>query len=90
MAQFTPTPEEEAAASYLDWDNDSIGKLVKAAALTRDDPKGDKTVRIVACANVLASLVDEAGSDSTVFDIKGLTRQGKPLGDWIITIVKRD
>lgn len=40
MVELITTPEEEAASSYLDWDDEALGKLVKAIALTIDDING--------------------------------------------------
>jgi hypothetical protein len=90
MVQLITTPEEEAAATYLEWDDASLGKLVKAAALTLEDSAGrDAIQRTACCARILAAML-AADSDDTTITIKGLTRKGKPLGDWEVRAVRVD
>lgn len=86
MAQLIITDEERAAASYLDWDDASIGRGVKKIALKLKDVKGEHSISWSAGAVALiARAVDSNGQQSTM-TIEGLVDDGRPLGDWEVTV----
>ena len=86
MVQLITTPEEESAASYLEWDDAAIGKLVKASSLTLEAGCGKDMVKKLACCTRILAAMLEADSDDTTIIIKGLTRKGESLGDWEIRV----
>ena len=57
MAEFIPTEEEKAAASYMDWDDAALGKFTKHVALTLErmskDAEGLRKVTAASCAMML-------------------------------------
>lgn len=96
MVELITTPEETAAASYLDWDDEALGKFTKYVALMLDsrrkaedsDLDGLQRVAVASCAMTLANAVSETNAGSLELNLSGLTRGEKQNGDWEI-IVRR-
>ena len=91
MAKLEMT-EEECRIPIMSWDDESLGRAVKAAAAVlykKDDPAtmpGFFDLNITACGVTLIGEAIAAGSDEVSFAIEGATKRGIPLGDWEITI----
>lgn len=93
MAKIELTPEEEAACSYLDWDDASIGKLVKqtAAEIALFD-EGEGRSSIIFHSAALMMIRHAIESNATDMDVKmdGVTLDGgeSRIGDWVVRIEK--
>lgn len=86
MAQLIITDEERATASYLDWDDASIGRGVKKIALKIEDIKGENAISWCAGAMALIARAIDSNAEQSTMTIEGLTDGGKPLGDWEVTV----
>lgn len=86
MAKLILTEAEKAAHSWLDLDDASLGKLVKASAvMIADNDDNRKNVYAVTCAIMLASLAHQANADNLTIDCNGVTRKGEKIGNWKVT-----
>jgi len=91
MAKIEMT-EEERRIPIMSWDDESLGRAVKAVASVlyeKDDPAtmpGIGNLNITACGVTLIGEAIAANSDETTVVIRGATKRGVPLGDWEITI----
>lgn len=90
MAELSTTEEEESSNSYLNWDDEGLGKLVKKKALELEDYLGDDTIDREAALIVLLSEVAEKDTDIGVMEVKGVRADGKSIGDWRITFERVD
>lgn len=62
MAQLILTDEEKASPAYLDWPDETLGKLVKATALTiAEDKNGHQAVFTTTAALLLIRYVVDCG-----------------------------
>lgn len=86
MAGLILTKAELAANTFLEWDDASLGRAVKKAALTLGDQSGGRTIRVAGVGVVLINELLNADKDSAVLDLRGATYRGKELGDWLIHI----
>lgn len=86
MAELILTDEDRAAATYLDWDDASIGRGVKKIALKIEDIKGHDSISWCAGAMALIARAIDTNSETSVMTVEGLVDDGKPLGDWEVTV----
>ena len=88
------TKEEKNAPSFLDWDNESIGKACKKMAWAFEQEMDFEKYRSIAgfgAMLLLVSYAHEANAAELNLTVKGITlKDGKPLGDWLITVKKED
>lgn len=81
MAELVTTEEEEAAFSFLDWDDESLGKAVKAAAITIrngfDRAKKDEAQLTIFSAAVL--IINQLKKPEVVNNIAWLLEEGIDL-----------
>lgn len=88
MAELILTPEEKEK-SFLDWDDESLGRAVKYVAAMLDDRKdGGRSLAATAAGYFLISRSVEANSVSSTLLIQGLKDREKSLGDWKIIMQK--
>lgn len=83
------TDAEKKSATWLELDNESIGKLVKASALKIREH--DTQYDILACYSasiILCSMAADANADTFSTEIDNLTIRGESFGKWQITIKK--
>lgn len=86
MAELILTDEEKQAASYLDWSDEALGKLVRSIAI---DLKTDKaSINASSLAVLLVGFVAESGSNKASFKLGEVSHKGEVLGDWIIKVEK--
>lgn len=90
MAELVLTEEEQEAPSFLDWSDESLGKLVQKTALMMKDEFGGKAAYTAAATHLLIALAEESNATEVTFDVKGATKAGEPRGDWEITIKRTD
>lgn len=93
MAELITTEEEKAAASYLDWDDAALGRMVKYTALTLEksakDAEGFRKIVIASCAMLLVSAAFDANAATLTQELKGHTHAGVPTGDWSVTVKRK-
>jgi hypothetical protein len=95
MADLVMT-EQERRIPIMDWDDESLGRAVKAAAAVlyeKDDPAtmpGIGNLNVTACGVTLIGEAIAAGSDETTVVIRGASKRGVIIGDWEITIKRMD
>ena len=90
MAELKTTEEEEETRSYLNWDEEDLGKLVKKKAIEFEDYYGENISEREAAIVSLVSRISETGNDMAMMDIEGIHVNGDDLGHWRITIEKVD
>ena len=86
MAELILTKEDKDAATYLEWDDASIGRGVKKIALKIGDHKGEDSIAWCAGAMALIARAIDSDSDKSVMTIEGLVSSGVRLGDWEVTV----
>ena len=86
MAELIITDEERASATYLEWDDASIGRGVKKIALKIGDLKGKLSISFCAGAVSLITKAVDSGAEKSEFTVEGLIDDGQPLGDWKVTV----
>jgi len=85
MAEFIPTDEEKAAASYLDWDDAELGKFTKNLGLTLERMKD-----AASAAMLLVSAAHDANAGTLELTLTDHSRKGVHTGNWRITVEKID
>lgn len=93
MAELITTQEEKDAASYLDWDDASLGRFTKQMALKfaaacKSDPEGWRRVLSTAAAVHLACQAADANAARLTVDLDGVEYAEKKHGDWRVTVEK--
>lgn len=86
MAELILTDEEKAAATYLEWSDEAIGKCVKRLAKGIQDKHGEHAIYVKACASMLACEMFDAGKDKFELLADGVTEGTTEKGSWKITI----
>lgn len=90
MSKFTPTKEEKAALSYLDWDDAALGRFTKHVACTleklRKDDEGLRKVSAAACGMILIGMAFDSNAETLNLTLEGHARKEIPTGDWKITV----
>lgn len=83
------TEAEKKAATWLELDDESVGKLVKATALKIAEKGGEEgKIWSWSAALILCSMASDSNCDTFTQTIEGLTSKGKSCGDWEIRIRK--
>ena len=84
----TLTPEEKETQSYLDWSDETLGRCVKAFSkdLLKMDVKGFESVKTTAAVYALISVARGVNAGEFTQTMSGTTHNGKPTGDWKITV----
>lgn len=87
MAKLILTEEEKAAATWMELDDATIGKLVKKTALGLMSLKDEQAhVWWWSAAILLCSMASDANADKFEQEILGLTHSGEERGNWRITV----
>ncbi len=88
--EFKATKEELDAPTFLEWSDESIGKLVREMAqkLRKRKVDGWEGVVSMAASMVLVNLCADANAGTFTQQISNVTSGEKNLGDWKITIKK--
>ena len=92
MAELIVTEAEKAAVSFLDWDDEALGKAVKEVALMLgkhcEDLEGFKKILPVSAAMVLASTAIDHNAGELSLTIGAFSHAGEDHGDWEVTVKK--
>lgn len=92
MVKLICTKKELKAATFLEWDDASIGRLCKMTALKMIFPEdGQNNMPVIASAAslVLVNLTNQTNAETCTLDQDGVTIKGESVGDWKITISKK-
>lgn len=87
MAELILTPEEKAANSFLDWDDETIGKMVKSLSLKLIEHSTAPVISHSA-ALLLVGVAHDANAETMTLDLDGATREERPLGDWKVYVTR--
>ena len=90
MAELILTKEEKEAASYLDWDDEAVGKMVRHAALKlmRDGNEDNEALFPMTAAHIMVGHTVTLNARTAEYDIEGFTLHGEPQGNWKVTVKK--
>lgn len=81
------TEAEREANTWLELDNETVGKVIKALALkTKFAAEEDGKLVAYAAALLLIGMAAEANADTMKETIEGLSIGGKDYGTWELTI----
>jgi hypothetical protein len=86
----TLTPKEKAAPTYLEWSNETLGRMVKETAKMFDDVNGDTSATVSGVCTLIASKSAESNASQVTIELTGVTAAEKPLGDWMIVALRLD
>jgi hypothetical protein len=90
MAELVLTEEEKEDRSYLNWDDESLGKLVKKKAIDLEDYYGERVSEREAAVATLLSKIAKQESEMAVMEVQGIMVEGEDLGHWRITFERVD
>lgn len=90
MAELILTEKEKADASYLDWDDDALGKLTRKLSARMHDKYGRDGQFAAMAAHLLIDLARRVNATTSTINLKGATVAGEAIGDWKITIKRTD
>ena len=84
------TEAENKAATWVELDDESLGKVVKAM-MFKIKTASDEQSKIIylSAAMILCSAAAESNADKLTQTIEGLTIKGLPFGNWKVTIKKQ-
>lgn len=88
--EITLTEAEKAAASWLDWDDETVGKAVRGLAYIAIGEEPNRFLQRCAMALLLCAAAREFNSETTVITMNGVTLSEEPLGHYRITIQRQD
>jgi len=91
------TEAEKKAATWLELDDESVGKLVKASQVqivehgkNKVADKEQDVIAFWAAGLILCSTASESNAETFKTTIEGVTSHGKSIGDWEIIIKRID
>lgn len=90
MAELKLTEEEKNSSSILNWDEESIGKLVKKKAIENEDYIGKTTASRKAALLLLMSEIVGDEVHRAVMEVDDVTVDGESIGDWRITFERKE
>jgi hypothetical protein len=90
MAELILTEQEKKDASYLDWGDEALGKLVKMIAALINDEYGKDAAWHAMAAHLLVDLSRKTNSTDTTLTVRGCTKDGEEIGDWAVNIKRLD
>lgn len=89
MAELKLTDEETKANSFSEWDDESIGKLVKYLATEiNNDDYNDQLLAATSAALFLVSHAMKVNATSSTVDVGNVTHDGQNIGNWRIQVEK--
>ena len=89
MAELILTKEEKEAATWVELNDESLGKVVKAtmAGIKQTSDEQGKLFYLAA-AMILCTVTAEANADTASFTVEGLKNKTNDFGNWKVTIRK--
>ena len=88
----TLTKEQIAAPSYLDWDDETLGRMTRAMAkyLYENKIKGWESICTMAASYVLVNSCLGANADFMQFELNDFRVESEGTGNWEITVKKKE
>ena len=90
MADLILEEGEEEGRSYLNWNDEDLGKFVKKKAIELEDYYGEDVAEREAALISLISRVSRMDTDMAMMEVEGINLNGEDLGKWRITIESVD
>jgi len=90
MAQLILTKEEKETAHWVDLEDESLGKVVKAMMATikhASDEQGK--LYLLAAAILLCSVTAEVNADTATYSVDGLKNKTNDFGNWKVTVKRK-
>lgn len=88
MAELILTEAEKESGTYLDWDDNALGKLVRHLSGLMHDEYGRGAAWTSMAAHVLIDFARQANATHSTFELNGATVRGRPIGNWRVEIRK--
>ena len=86
MAKLILTNEEKQSETFLEWDDASLGRAVKAVAEICNDDHGKHALKATGAGVFLVSEAIRSGATELTISLEGATDGSRDLGNWKITI----
>lgn len=87
MAQLILTDEEKAAATWMELDDATVGKVVKKTALGLIDMSNEQgRVWWFAAAMLMCGMASDANADEFSQELLGFSYGDTDCGDWLVTV----
>jgi hypothetical protein len=79
------TEQEKKTASWLDLDDESLGKFVKANICKVKELKSDIGIFLMSLATAFCAIAHETNADTFSIEVNGLKNKTNDLGNWKVT-----
>ena len=91
MAELILTDEEKEVESFLDWSNESLGKMVRTVAQKiKNGEISTKPVNVTAAMYVIIMTATYINADSVEQTIENVSYKDYEMGDWKVTVERID
>lgn len=90
MSKLVLTEEERKSATFLEWDDEALGKAVKAIALICNDDYGKDALKVTGAAVFLVAEAVRNKANLMTLDVKGASEGEQQFGDWKIVVERTD
>jgi hypothetical protein len=89
MAELILSDDEKAAATWLELDDATVGKLVKKTALDLKEHAGEQgRVWWFSAAMLLVGMAEDSNAHDFSQEVRGFTRDGVSCGDWKVSVTR--
>lgn len=87
MAELILTDEEQAAATWFELDDATVGKIVKKTSLGLLDHSNEQgRVWWFAAALLLCGMADDANADTFSQEVNNFSNGDDDRGNWLVTV----
>jgi len=87
MAELILTDEEKKMRTWVELDDESLGRVVKADMFkVKEASEERERLLLFSAAMILCAAAADTNADKLIQTIKGLTTKGQPLGNWKVTV----
>lgn len=86
----TLTEEEKTAPTFIEWSDETLGRMVKQLAKNISDTYGGTSAAIQGAAMVIANQAHKSDSSQTKILLKGYSSGEEQIGDYLILCVRVD
>lgn len=84
------TAAEKAANSFLDWDDASLGRAVKATAIKitnfAEEKDDHRSLWMMSAALLMCNLAHESNAEHFKTELTDVTKSGEHRGDWLVRV----
>lgn len=90
MAELITTPEEDASTNFMQWDDASLGRAVKAGTFhLLDNASSGNRMAATSATMVLISLAHASNAAELKIKVEDVTHKGNPDGDWELVLTRK-